>query len=106
MEPVSLPEEPRDGPDREVLELCGVFQWMSAEASCEAARDPGTATAFHHEIGDALLYVIRLADLLGVTFNAAAIEKLRLNAEKYLIHATKAESTRNSVCTDRRDRAL
>ncbi|MDA8349103.1 MAG: nucleotide pyrophosphohydrolase [Pseudomonadota bacterium] len=78
----------------EVGELCEVFQWMSAEASCEAARDPGTATAVRHEIADVLLYVVRLADVLGVDLNAAAIEKLRLNSEKYPIHAARGSSTK------------
>jgi NTP pyrophosphatase (non-canonical NTP hydrolase) len=76
----------------EVGELSEVFQWMSAEASCEAARDSGTATAVRHELADVLLYVVRLADVLGVDLNAAASEKLRLNAEKYPVHAARGSS--------------
>ena len=76
----------------EVGELCEVFQWMSAEASCEAARDPATATAVRHELADVLLYAVRLADVLGVDLNAAAAEKLRLNAEKYPVHAARGSS--------------
>ncbi len=76
----------------EVGELCEVFQWMSAETSCEAARDPATATAVKHELADVLLYAVRLADVLGVDLNAAAAEKLRLNAEKYPVHAARGSS--------------
>ena len=76
----------------EVGELSEVFQWMSAEASCEAARDPATATAVRHELADVLLYAVRLADVLGVDLNAAAAEKLRLNAEKYPVHAARGTS--------------
>jgi len=76
----------------EVGELSEVFQWMSAEASCEAARDPATATAVRHELADVLLYAVRLADVLGVDLNAAAAEKLRLNAEKYPVRAARGSS--------------
>ena len=76
----------------EVGELSEVFQWMSAEASCEAARDPATATAVRHELADVLLYVVRLADVLGVDLDAAVAEKLRLNAEKYPVHAARGSS--------------
>jgi dCTP diphosphatase len=67
----------------EVGELAEVFQWMSEEASRDAARDPRTAEAVRHELADVLLYVVRLADALDVDLNAAVAEKLRLNAEKY-----------------------
>ncbi len=76
----------------EVGELSEVFQWMSSEASCEAARDPATATAVRHELADVLLYVVRLADVLGVDLDAAVSEKLRLNAEKYPVHAARGSS--------------
>jgi dCTP diphosphatase len=76
----------------EVGELSEVFQWMSAEAAYEAARDPATATAVRHELADVLLYVIRLADVLGVDLDAAAAEKLRVNAQKYPVHAARGSS--------------
>ncbi len=76
----------------EVGELSEVFQWMSAAASYEAARDPATATAVRHELADVLLYVVRLADVLGVDLAAAAAEKLRVNAEKYPIDAARGSS--------------
>ena len=76
----------------EVGELSEVFQWMSAEASYEAARAPATATAIRHELADVLLYVVRLADVLGVDLAAAAAEKLRLNAERYPLHAARGNS--------------
>ena len=76
----------------EVGELTEIFQWMTENASAEAARDPRHAQAVRHELADVLLYVVRLADVLGVDLNAAAAEKLRLNAEKYPIAAARGHS--------------
>ncbi|MCY1307206.1 MazG-like family protein [compost metagenome] len=67
----------------EVGELTEIFQWMTEDASKEAARNPETAQAVKDELADVLMYVVRLASVLGVDLNAAAEQKLRLNGEKY-----------------------
>ena len=67
----------------EVGELTEVFQWMGEEASKGAAHHPQHAQAVRDELADVLLYVVRLADVLGVDLNDVAQEKLRTNAAKY-----------------------
>jgi len=67
----------------EVGELSEVFQWMTEEASTGAATDPKTAQAVRDEMADVLLYLVRLADVLGVDLNEAVQAKLRTNATKY-----------------------
>ena len=67
----------------EVGELTEIFQWMGEEASKGAARHPQHAQAIRDELADVLLYVVRLADVLGVDLNDVAKEKLRTNATKY-----------------------
>ncbi|MCY1369103.1 MazG-like family protein [compost metagenome] len=67
----------------EVGELTEIFQWMTEDASKEAARNPETAQAVKDELADVLMYVVRLASVLGVDLNAAAEQKLKLNGEKY-----------------------
>jgi dCTP diphosphatase len=52
------------------------------------------------ELADVLIYLVRLADVLGVDLKAAVEAKLKVNAHKYPIdlaygNATKA-STRNN----------
>lgn len=76
----------------EVGELVEVFQWMSEEASRSAAHDPQTAGAVREELADVLLYVVRVADMLGVDLNAAVVDKLRANAEKYPVDAARGTS--------------
>ena len=67
----------------EVGELTEIFQWMTEDASKEAARNPETAQAVKDELADVLMYVVRLASVLGVDLNEAARQKLKLNGEKY-----------------------
>lgn len=67
----------------EVGELTEIFQWMSEEDSREAGHKPDTAGKVREEIADVLLYLVRLADVLGVDLNQAAIDKLALNTQKY-----------------------
>jgi dCTP diphosphatase len=67
----------------EVGELAAEFQWMPAdEASAVVAEEP-RRTAVADELADVLLYLIRLADVLGVDLESAATEKLGKNAQKH-----------------------
>ena len=67
----------------EVGELVEIFQWMTEDASKAAAQNPETSQAVKDELADVLMYVVRLASVLGVDLNTAAQQKLKLNAEKY-----------------------
>jgi len=67
----------------EVGELTEIFQWMTEDASRTAGRNHATADKVREELADVLLYLVRLADVLGVDLNDAATQKLQRNAEKY-----------------------
>ena len=67
----------------EVGELSDIFQWMTQDESKAAARDPQTAHHVREELADVLLYLVRLASVLGVDLNQAAADKLTANARKY-----------------------
>jgi len=75
----------------EVGELNEIFQWLSEDASKSAAHNPDTAQAVEEELADVLMYLVRLASVLGVDLDAAAQRKLRLNGEKYPVE--KARNT-------------
>ena len=65
----------------EVGELTEHFQWLTPD---ESERLPaGTLAEVELEIADVLLFLIRLADRLGVDPVQAAQRKLVLNAAKY-----------------------
>ncbi|WP_119157791.1 nucleotide pyrophosphohydrolase [Caldimonas tepidiphila] len=78
----------------EVGELVEVFQWMTEEASRGAAQEPKVAQALRHELADVLLYLVGLADVLGVDLNAAVHEKLQINAAKYPVEQAKGSSAK------------
>jgi NTP pyrophosphatase (non-canonical NTP hydrolase) len=65
----------------EASELLEHFQWLTEEQS--RGLDAKAQAAVRAEIADVLLYLIRLADQLGIDPLAAAQRKLVENAQKY-----------------------
>lgn len=65
----------------EAAEIMEHFQWLTAEQS--TALDADARREVAHEIADVLLYLVRLADVLGIDMATAAREKIKLNALKY-----------------------
>lgn len=67
----------------EVGELNEVFQWLSDDESRSLADVPEKLKQAEEEIADIFLYLIRLADKLGVDVINAASEKIDANEAKY-----------------------
>ncbi len=65
----------------EVEELVETFQWLTEEQSKCATRDPKTAQAVRDELADVMIYLVRLASVLGVDLNEAVVAKLSPNAQ-------------------------
>lgn len=65
----------------EAAELVEHFQWMSEQQSREL--DAERHEQVQQEIADTFIYLLRLADVLGVDLVAAAHAKMELNAQKY-----------------------
>ena len=65
----------------EASELAEIFQWLTEEQSRDL--DPKAREAAAAEIADVLLYLIRIADRLGIDPVAAAEKKMVANAQKY-----------------------
>lgn len=73
----------------EAAELLEVFQWMTEAESRNL--DAAARAAASDEIADVLLYLVRLADRLGIDPVEAAQRKMAENARKY--PADKARGT-------------
>ena len=71
-------------------ELLEVFQWMTEAQS--RALAPAERAAAAEEMADVLLYLVRLADELGIDLVDAANRKLALNAEKYPVDKARGSS--------------
>jgi NTP pyrophosphatase (non-canonical NTP hydrolase) len=65
----------------EAGELLEHFQWLSEHDSAELPDEARAAVAL--ELADIQLYLVRLADKLGIDLVAVAHRKIALNAEKY-----------------------
>ena len=65
----------------EAAELLEHFQWLDDQASAQLT--PEQLSEVSEEMADVLLYLIRLADKLGVDLQSAAQRKLEINARKY-----------------------
>jgi NTP pyrophosphatase (non-canonical NTP hydrolase) len=67
----------------EVGELIEHFQWLTPAQSADVMTDEATARAVEDELADVLIYLARLADVLGVDLIEAAHRKVAENAERY-----------------------
>ncbi len=65
----------------EAAELVEHFQWMTPEESL--ALSPEKLAAVRDEVADTFIYLVELADVLGVDLLAAARDKMAKNAVKY-----------------------
>jgi dCTP diphosphatase len=85
----------------EVGELAEVFQWVTEDQSRTAASDPRTAQAVRDELADVTLYLVRLADVLGVDLDEAVRHKLTVNAAKYPIETVRGSSRKTTTTSSR-----
>ena len=66
----------------EVGELLEIFQWLTPEQAAEV-MDSGRADDVRDELADVLIYLVRLADMLGVDLLEVAHTKLERNHHRF-----------------------
>jgi len=76
----------------EIGELLDIFQWLTSEQS-KNLPDNDLKLA-KEELGDIMIYLIRLSDKLGIDLEEAIEEKLKINAEKYPVDLSRGNSTK------------
>lgn len=76
----------------EAGELLEHFQWLTEAQSRELAPEKRAAVAL--ELADVLIYLVRLADELGVDLLAAAREKVAINEERYPAERVRGDARR------------
>ncbi len=74
----------------EVGELLELFQWLTEEQSNNLSREQRVAV--EEEVADVFLYLLRLADKLGVDLLSAANNKIIINEQKYPVDKVKGSS--------------
>lgn len=78
----------------EAGELLELFQWLTEEESRALATSTSQLTRAREELADILIYLVRLADQLGVDLERAAVDKLRANADKYPVTKARGKATK------------
>ena len=78
----------------EVAELMEHFQWLDGSESADL--DEKKMMEVREEIGDVLIYLVRLADRLGIDPLQAAWDKIEINRRKYLAHKVRGRSKKYS----------
>lgn len=67
----------------EMAELLEHFQWLTPEEAQALPQDAAKLDAVGQEMADVMMYMLRLADVLGVNLADAIARKMLLNAQKY-----------------------
>jgi NTP pyrophosphatase (non-canonical NTP hydrolase) len=67
----------------EVGELAELMQWLPAGELAERARDEPLATRLGEELADVLIYLVRLADVVGCDLSKAAQRKLQAAEQRF-----------------------
>ena len=76
----------------ETAELMEHFQWLTAAQSASLSAKNKEEVA--QEIGDVLIYLTRLADVLGIDPLQAAFDKIEINTVKYPVDKSKGNNTK------------
>lgn len=74
----------------EVAEIAEHFQWLTEEQSRNLPQEKLDEVAT--ELADTLLYLVRLADKLGIDLLTAALDKVELNKQKYPIDQSRGNA--------------
>ena len=80
----------------EVAELVEIFQWLDNEQSLVHNLDSSSLKFLKEELGDIMIYTIRLADKLNINLEEAIHNKIEINDEKYPIELSKDNAIKYS----------
>jgi NTP pyrophosphatase (non-canonical NTP hydrolase) len=71
----------------EVGELLAELQWLTPEQSAAVMADGELGPRVRAELGDVTIYLVRLADVLGIDLVQAALDKLEDSGRRYTVEA-------------------
>lgn len=74
----------------EAGELSEIFQWLTPEES--AALGPDDLRHTSDELADILIYLVRLADVLGIDLGTAVADKMAANETRYTVEASRGSA--------------
>jgi NTP pyrophosphatase (non-canonical NTP hydrolase) len=78
----------------EVGELLAELQWLTPAASATVMTDPDAGARVRAELGDVMIYLTRLADVLGIDLVSAAAAKLEDSARRYPVDRVRGSAAK------------
>ena len=69
----------------ELGELLELFQWLTDEEIAEYLEHDEYRESLAGDLADVMIYMIRLADVIGINPSRAIVDKLARNSSKYLV---------------------
>lgn len=81
----------------EVGELLAELQWLTAEQSAAVMADPKLGPRVRAEVGDVTIYLVRLADVLGIDLVQTALDKLADSGRRYTVEASHGSAAKAPV---------
>ena len=75
----------------EAAELLELFQWKTGREKIDN-KDPEVMHHLSQEIGDVMIYLFDLCELLNIDFIDAVEKKMQHNAEKYPVNQAKTDT--------------
>ena len=76
----------------EAAELLELFQWKDPEEIRAYLGGPDGKRRASEEMADVLILLLSAADAMGIDLYTAAVEKIRVNAEKYPVEKAKGNA--------------
>jgi NTP pyrophosphatase (non-canonical NTP hydrolase) len=78
----------------EVGELLAELQWLTPEQSAAVMADEEVGPRVRAEIGDVTIYLVRLADVLGIDLVQAGLDKLADSGRRYTVEAARGSAAK------------
>ena len=82
----------------EAAELVEQFQWDTPQESQQLT--PEKREAVSHELADTFVYLLRIAEVLGIDLIEAANQKIELNAKKYPADKARGSNAKYTAYTE------
>jgi len=76
----------------EAAELVEHFQWLTEKQSWQLEPDKKTAVSL--ELADILIYLVRTADQLDIDLIASALDKIKINEQRYPVDKVRGKARR------------
>jgi NTP pyrophosphatase (non-canonical NTP hydrolase) len=76
----------------EAAELMEPLQWLTADEAAQLRDDPGAREELGREIADVAIYLLRLADVLGIDIGKAITGKIDENAVRFPVDKVRGKA--------------